>query len=1733
MKNIKYKKILSSDSSFQLVRTNPKLTGNIKLTVNENGEVWLDSIKANLELAKDDYSRFPIDYTQSLASNIHRFFKNGETPNNIIFALSENVDVTKTSNNFKDQFDFSNYFSGIKYFPSNKYEERFSYFAPLYLKKELPEYFIIFKITDPLNNPIDISKANFESGQSKSDYLIELFKKATIIKTFNLSEETNIGKLIRSFVNNSNFPISPLTVSFKENEQTTWNGIVIDSGILGSRGEFMYNQYSQSTPLKAFEENITQGYERNGVIFPNILNLDFIFNDETSNNYEINRYLGIYVNSIELSEFDIDLKRAYYERSIWPNSEKLKREYSNFEETTLVQSNTSGVIIPYLNMDINISEFNEIFSDEESLYFNYIKDKNGKLFLPKLNTPYSVDYSSTLLIDLTSNGTTISAISSSAHNYLTDDYVTVNSSNLQYSGSFFITKISDTEFTYVVDTIPTLGVATGNSSIELNSGKIKLSNTKIELADFFGPSNNIFLQDKGNYSNDKAYSFTYLKILGELNHIDEIKLYFPNGTRSDSNGKYELLTGTSNYSLVPNSGDSYSYYDYSNTTGNDVFYFNSTGSPSEIIKALVKTINSIRNKTFFAYSYNDTIIIKCTASGDFDNIHKIQFSSTLNQYSNIEIDYTSGTQLIGNIINYKGGSKPVGNRLIINRDHFDKISNDINNILIKTKNGWSKIKKISNFVNVVDGELTQDSLNLFFNKISLVLEKEETPTITYGDFIMRKKYRPEFGVLSLFPIKDLDFDFYNSTYSNFPIIDLYQNYYIPENINLLEPGNTYKVINGNISVSSITNTIFNPGDTFTVTELSSYKIEGGEPIVSFDNINLITPIYDENGELNNFTGFSILKDPEKVIPNSNTELFNLKLKYLNGLTTSEYDFYKENESLDFSTRSKIIPYITKWGIKNGFDSRENPYRLNAELVFGKNNFSPDHTSRLQNPINFTHEWFYIESNFNYVNSIETIKQNNYYFDKPLDIQKMINDPNYFIEYFTYTPSYGQNLFGEPLDVSSTQFRYSSIFKNSAGQYETLFKGFKIIFNDINNPNVLGGDGKPLSKQSTNRFDEYKFSCILKPVKEDFTDKSIPPISYKFIEHSDYKFIVLVIQIAVGSLDSIDQYWYNNQLSGLPTSIGNDPTSSNGEVFYADPTNSSIFGSYLPFETINGDYRITFNSDEVSNISHSLLYSLKNKKFNSLLNNFSNVNLSSKINLTSFPLSKIDNLLIPEYPSLLSDEIILPKDNTLISIVNDSTGQILFLDSSIGSTPRNINPITKAADEVLISDQVTHILSIPSLSFPYTTFGYNMPLNNTIFLPIINQYFNYSVISGGEQYFEKLLEKISFTKFKKYVNDADPIIQYEQYYIDNNGITQSVQSPNYYLQILEPNEISKSTQIINNIDESRPTQFSNTPIIGYTFERAKLNVPLYLNRYDGEYEPITNDLLYCKSNFIFNKNKINDLKLSNIKLNSYIDDLLTIKNFNHIKVADSKILELESDSAYFPNYPKIFETAIGKAKYNLINSNWDWGFHLKYKNKEEFEPVAGSIRVEEDEGFLSKIVILPNEIELDYFSLVQLSTNEKLENIDLSQVEIVAKENNNTVDGFINLENAIISYLLNSGIEQKFNEFLINSPEYIGNFDSIKSYVIEYIKLNILKLYEVSLVEIYSKKNATLSSTEKVNNINSIEFTFINDLQRETLGYSVFKSVKINKTNRLLLNFSIRKEVNSGISISPKIKIKFI
>ena len=190
--NISYTKLADRNVSFGLIRTNPKLTSNVKLTIDSAGELWLNSIDAVKELADRQYKKFRVNPKSNHPVNIYKFYNYGNTPSNISFAIGSTINTDKVASNLKDQYDFDLYSSGAKYLTSRLYTEKFSYFAPLYLDKVLPEYFVIFKIPGASNYTVGEWKSKLaDPNFSKSDFALDLFKNAKAVKTILINETTN------------------------------------------------------------------------------------------------------------------------------------------------------------------------------------------------------------------------------------------------------------------------------------------------------------------------------------------------------------------------------------------------------------------------------------------------------------------------------------------------------------------------------------------------------------------------------------------------------------------------------------------------------------------------------------------------------------------------------------------------------------------------------------------------------------------------------------------------------------------------------------------------------------------------------------------------------------------------------------------------------------------------------------------------------------------------------------------------------------------------------------------------------------------------------------------------------------------------------------------------------------------------------------------------------------------------------------------------------------------------------------------------------------------------------------------------------------------------------------------------------------------------------------------------------------------------------------------------------
>lgn len=159
------KKIFKQNSSFGVLRANPKISGNVKISTDSKGDIWLNSIDSNEEMSKSQYKAFRISPDSSYNLDLYNFFNKGETPADFVFGVKNEISPQKTQVSDPDlSYDFT-YATGIEPLISDKYDEDFRYLAPLWMGGEIPEYFVIFRVSDPIDYSYSIPVSSLIPGQ--------------------------------------------------------------------------------------------------------------------------------------------------------------------------------------------------------------------------------------------------------------------------------------------------------------------------------------------------------------------------------------------------------------------------------------------------------------------------------------------------------------------------------------------------------------------------------------------------------------------------------------------------------------------------------------------------------------------------------------------------------------------------------------------------------------------------------------------------------------------------------------------------------------------------------------------------------------------------------------------------------------------------------------------------------------------------------------------------------------------------------------------------------------------------------------------------------------------------------------------------------------------------------------------------------------------------------------------------------------------------------------------------------------------------------------------------------------------------------------------------------------------------------------------------------------------------------------------------------------------------------
>lgn len=321
--------IASNMESFMLLRTNPKLTGNVKLVVDEDYNLFLDTFKisSNSILNKQEYRHQPISADGNYPYDVYRIFK--FLPATEMYGIypdsyDPHISYHKMDDQIRNIYEY-----GAEYNTDKLYSQNMKILAPLYIGKHLPTYFAIWRSDRLITN---------DNTVSNTTVFKQLLKDASCIKIFDLRRSTTIGKYLNNYQETiSKYLAGTCALQFIEQDndknsvdhrqgQNTWKGIAYDKGILTDRNETTYfatKTLEGNAPQENFDMFLLNGFSRNNLLYPNIINLEFMFNDEDVEDFSMYNYFGLYLtendfltfNQVLKSEHGVNYKLNYYDTS--------------------------------------------------------------------------------------------------------------------------------------------------------------------------------------------------------------------------------------------------------------------------------------------------------------------------------------------------------------------------------------------------------------------------------------------------------------------------------------------------------------------------------------------------------------------------------------------------------------------------------------------------------------------------------------------------------------------------------------------------------------------------------------------------------------------------------------------------------------------------------------------------------------------------------------------------------------------------------------------------------------------------------------------------------------------------------------------------------------------------------------------------------------------------------------------------------------------------------------------------------------------------------------------------------------------------------------------------------------------------------------------------------------------------------------------------------------------------
>ena len=1777
------KKIFKQNSSFGVLRANPKISGNVKISTDSKGDIWLNSIDSNEEMSKSQYKAFRISPDSSYNLDLYNFFNKGETPTDFVFGIKNEISPQKTQVSDPDlSYDFT-YATGVEPLISDKYEEDFRYLAPLWMGGEIPEYFVIFRVSDPIDYSYSIPVSFLIPGQvykvvqdidvdinapgyvpysitngantysdgdvftatssttftvnggignvilldplynlsnvenPSNHFLDKILPKATIVATFDMGENSKLGKYLRKIKNSRGYSESMIDVKFEENLLTTFNGVNYQRGIFDKKGEYFYDYAANPKSQIEFEEYVTNGFQRNGILGTKLLNLEFLFDDEQSNLFSINRYFGLYVNAVDLGGFKLDGNALYRDNGNSGNTPVPNMNNSGYYQSAedYYQYNENGVRL-FLDQDEKsgfIPSSDDVNILEDSKLF-YVLDKNGQFHSLKRDVDYSA------------------------------------SSPSPFHSSYGITGLEN---------------------------QLVLQDTKVNLADFTGGDPKTRKQYPASQTDEKGRAHFVIRFEGQLSNINQdcFVFYHPLGSQGIPGEKYDIFLASDMSSIVDEWGPG-SYYSQPGA-----YYYHPFGTGNDLARSISGLLNSFNYNSFEAFADGNEAVVRIKATGDRQNrLYAFDFYQNFSTLTRIP-DSRRGIVFfneddvadLNSKRNFIGGSNYPKIRIKMKLEDSRKMIP--NKTYIETDLGISKVSGVYRFVDQYiqkDGDI----LGLKDFKTHATVELSDfTHKVAFGEGLISayEIYEIQVGTFSFLGLRESDVDFWSSNYGYTPTEEYYKYLDVQsDGKTAVVPGVTYYVSPGTVisyNSTTITGPDFFEGivgvEAYTLITQSTTSEVGVIPTRFTRNtpnqVSIIPPAsFDGNiyPDLDKFPGFYGIQD-FKFYDDSLGITRKFDQMFFGKLNT-EYEYTKDNYLKEYALKSRIEPYITKWGFNGGIDARGNEYRLNANLAFSPLNFSPSFFRRIQDPKYFTHEWYTLQTPPELLPE-ENIHKDKSYGSSPFSLNNIKNaDPNgpdYFIDYFIqegedFTAFYPNSTTIQNVNLTE---RFTFIrFNEESGFCETLFRGARIKFKR-RLENYTGEEGAKFFADDK-FFEGYKFSAVLKVI-ENIDDKIQSPVKLRIVENQTFKTITFIVEVL------IDELRAENLYSGGPASMGALDYfllySLTDKLKMSDVSYSSPSFIQLP---VIGDVKLSCGL----NIS----------AFPTTGGLVSNVN-------TGTPLDngKIYIVENPDYDVDLREEILLVYPKTTLSSTVSPTGPGSFYGIPSFSGAYTLPWPTGVQQDVLNFRETDGLYF-----FDFSAIGFFAPQN----VPVSASYSAISQIpiyqvEGGLEHMKPLMEKLSFASISIQTNTENPFIEYTTCVWDEASQSTNQLPNKFNLEFSSPSLIEQSSYVIPRLDANKPSEL-NLQDIGYVLDQISAKTELY--RYSGGYNPIfreilkferiksdsiasyapdgttfsvkfevkteENELYNLGSNSCFWINGIEADEIDLIRGNTYFfdlsdpsnignliyfsdsdigarisgsnitygyttsgipgnpssyisfyvgynlpdqiyyvssgskyaggkiniidplhyaqtsfgpykDDFGIVKNVNYNKYSKNYIFTISQNSGYQLVYPLVNQTPIDRRDLSLFLSSWDPGFIREYTNSTNYNPLPGTRSMNETKTFFgSKIMKTPEIFTQSKQVLYPTSVTDVLNQdpLNFPGYEIIFEETDTEIRGIALLDRMLVRFFNENGADRIFKKIII--PEFgFGSQSTVTDDIEEYISKNIVQTYEAKELKAYIRR----------------------------------------------------------------------